>query len=77
MRVNNEDRVIPGDGFRSHSHRDMEIILYVLKGALEQKERVRRFGNALRRRGRLGKRGRDWPVRSKIRYCTVRGYVND
>src|ERR1700719_195648 len=32
MLVNNEDRVIPGDGFRSHSHRDMEIILYVLKG---------------------------------------------
>jgi hypothetical protein len=51
MRVNNEDRVIPGDGFRSHSHRNMEIILY-LKGALEQRERVRRFGNALRLRDR-------------------------
>jgi len=52
MRVINEDLIIPGDGFRSHSHRDMEITLCVLKGALEQRERIRRFGNALRLRGR-------------------------
>ena len=52
MRVINEDRIIPGDGFRSHSHRDMEITLCVLKGALEQRERIRRFGNALRLRDR-------------------------
>ena len=52
MRVLNEDRVIPGDGFRSRDHRDMEINLYVLKGALEERDRVRRFGNALRLRDR-------------------------
>jgi hypothetical protein len=40
MRVINEDLIIPGDGFRSHSHREMEITLYVLKGAREQRERL-------------------------------------
>src|SRR6185437_15182324 len=47
LRVMNEDRVDPGQGFGMHGHRDMEIITYVLSGSLQHRDSLGN-GSAIR-----------------------------
>ncbi|MEM6732554.1 MAG: pirin family protein [Myxococcota bacterium] len=51
LRVINEDKVVPGAGFGAHPHKDMEIVTYVLDGAIAHKDST--GGQSVLRRGEV------------------------
>lgn len=53
MRVMNEDRVAPGFGFDAHPHNDMEIITYMVSGALRHGDRIGSGHSAILRPGEV------------------------
>jgi len=44
LRVFNDDTVLPGQGFGTHPHRDMEIVTYVLRGEIEHRDSLGQHG---------------------------------
>jgi len=44
LRVINDDRVVPGAGFDTHPHRDMEIVSYILEGQIEHRDTLGSHG---------------------------------
>ena len=47
LRVINDDYIAPGQGFGTHGHRDMEIVTYVLEGAVAHKDSLGNAGNII------------------------------
>ena len=64
LRVINDDTAQPSQGFGSHGHRDMEIISYVLEGALSHRDSMGTVATP------AGTRGSMWPATSGYVPCS-------